>query len=97
MANSSSYFIHNDDLFRATVVLLTAMTYSVGSSSSTNDSEEIQMIEDRKNDYLTINNHLSMYARDEILIKKSNVVKLARIYNVSYEHMVFRLKMLGLE
>ena len=41
MANSSSYFIHNDDLFRATVVLLTAMTYSVGSSSPTNDSKDL--------------------------------------------------------
>ena len=59
--------------------------------------EEIQMIEDRKNDYLTINKPLSMYARDEILVKKSNIVKLARIYNVSYEHMVFKLKMLNLE
>ena len=29
---------HNDDLFRATVVLPTAMTYSVGSSSSMSDS-----------------------------------------------------------
>ena len=30
---------HNDDLFRATVVLPTAMTYSVGSSSSVSDSK----------------------------------------------------------
>ena len=55
------------------------------------------MIEDRKNDHLTINKPLSIYARDEILVKKPNIVKLSRIYNVSYDHMAFRLKMLNLE
>lgn len=59
--------------------------------------EEIQMLEDKKNDCLTINNRLSKYSRNEILVKKSNLAKLARIYNVSCNHMAFRLEMIGAE